>query len=218
MEGLPIVLREEKTFREIAGQYGKVIEPFDFSWDNFDVSAGSCLVLHSSGKRIDEELTLSWKNRAYPVWVREMDFCWPQSKKERLEPKLMGTSGGDESREMDLEDREIRPENSQNVEMEDTPTSGRREELGEEKPNRCMGTKSRRMQWRTPHALLGSFDASWIAFLGPRDILDRKEIWAAQFKKKGLVYFVAQSQSVLLVGHSWWKALVKELIFLLFRI
>ncbi|KAI3792999.1 hypothetical protein L1987_35611 [Smallanthus sonchifolius] len=41
MEGLPIVLREEETYRKIAGLYGKVIEPLDISWDSFDVSAGS---------------------------------------------------------------------------------------------------------------------------------------------------------------------------------
>ncbi|KAI3682353.1 hypothetical protein L1987_82281 [Smallanthus sonchifolius] len=44
MEGLPIVPREEGTFREIAALYGRVIEPFDFSWGNFDVSSASCLV------------------------------------------------------------------------------------------------------------------------------------------------------------------------------
>ncbi|KAI3802224.1 hypothetical protein L1987_30354 [Smallanthus sonchifolius] len=49
MEVLPIVLRDENTFREIAGDFGKVIELFEFTWEPFDVSAGTCLILHGSG-------------------------------------------------------------------------------------------------------------------------------------------------------------------------
>ncbi|KAI3717840.1 hypothetical protein L1987_69711 [Smallanthus sonchifolius] len=104
---------------------------------------GSCLVLHGSGKRIDEEITLSWKNRPYPVWVREMDFRWPPEQKDLSETELMGTHGGDEIREMDLEDGEIGPENFQNVGMEEAPASGYREVLGEEEPIRCVGEAER---------------------------------------------------------------------------
>ncbi|KAI3730932.1 hypothetical protein L1987_62113 [Smallanthus sonchifolius] len=61
MEGIPIVLREEKIFREIAGLYGKVIEPFEFSWD-----------------------------RSYPVWVKEVEHVWPPAPSESPSPVMNG--------------------------------------------------------------------------------------------------------------------------------
>ncbi|KAI3805501.1 hypothetical protein L1987_27934 [Smallanthus sonchifolius] len=114
MVGLPIVLREEKVFREIAGLYGKVIEPFEFSWDSFDVSSGSCLVLHESGIRIDEEIILNWNNRSYPVWVKEVEHLWPPELKDPIAPAMAGDKDGDGTVMVDLEEGEIRPVVPQN--------------------------------------------------------------------------------------------------------
>ncbi|KAI3732866.1 hypothetical protein L1987_64076 [Smallanthus sonchifolius] len=87
--------------------YGKVLEPFDFSWDMYDVSSGTYLVLDDPGKQIDEEISVIWNNRAYPVWVKEIDHPWPPALKEPVETVMVRGFGGYETGEMDLEEGEI---------------------------------------------------------------------------------------------------------------
>ncbi|KAI3798498.1 hypothetical protein L1987_33775 [Smallanthus sonchifolius] len=131
MDGLPIVLREENFFHEIAGLYGKVIEPFEFSWDSFDVSSGSCLVLHKAGNRIDEEIVLNWKNRSYPVWVKEVEHLWPPDLKEPIAPVMEGDKDGDENDMVDLEEGEIQPVVSQTSGVAGIPVMDQPEKQGE---------------------------------------------------------------------------------------
>ncbi|KAI3784929.1 hypothetical protein L1987_44037 [Smallanthus sonchifolius] len=121
MDGIPIVLREEKTFREIAGLFGKVIEPFEFSWDGFDISLGACLVLHSSGRKIDEEVNLIWNNRSYPIWVKEVEHAWPPTLKEPSATATVGDKGVDAEGGAELEEGEFRV----------TPATGNQELQGE---------------------------------------------------------------------------------------
>ncbi|KAI3714201.1 hypothetical protein L1987_72797 [Smallanthus sonchifolius] len=135
-EGIPIVLREEKIFREIAGLYGKVIEPFEFSWDRFDVSSGSCLVLHQSGNRIDEEILLNWKDRSYPVWVKEVEHVWPPAPSESPSPVMNGEG---ETGMVDVEEGEIRPELSQPVGVGEFPIMDHPEMQKEGESSTCMG-------------------------------------------------------------------------------
>ncbi|KAI3763196.1 hypothetical protein L1987_53648 [Smallanthus sonchifolius] len=109
IEGLPIILRYENYYKEIAGTYGKVTEPVDFSWEVFDVSARTCMVLYDSGNLIDEEITIMWRNRVYQVWVREVDHTWPPELKEK-EALVTEVGTGDAGPEgMDLEEDEFRP-------------------------------------------------------------------------------------------------------------
>ncbi|KAI3803748.1 hypothetical protein L1987_31910 [Smallanthus sonchifolius] len=108
IEGVPIVLREDETFRKIVCEYGPVIEPFEFSWEGLDVSTGTCLVLHGSGKRIEEEICLLWKNKTYNVWVREVEHQWPPELKWIQTPVSSGEFRLQEPGRMDLEEGEFR--------------------------------------------------------------------------------------------------------------
>ncbi|KAI3695797.1 hypothetical protein L1987_78799 [Smallanthus sonchifolius] len=74
-----------------------------FSWGEIDISAGYCFVLTESGKKIEEEFNLSWKNRVYPVWVSDVGDTWTLEFGVTL-PR-METDGKDDV----LEDGEFRP-------------------------------------------------------------------------------------------------------------
>ncbi|KAI3744490.1 hypothetical protein L1987_57572 [Smallanthus sonchifolius] len=129
--------------------YGKVIEPFKFSWDTFDVSVGSCLVLYESGIRIDEEINLQWNNRSYPVWVREVEHPWPPELKEILSPVMVEEIGEDGNGMMDLEEGEIWPVVAPYMVALGIPATGHPEKQGVGKRWRqrvgihCMGNQSR---------------------------------------------------------------------------
>ncbi|KAI3818731.1 hypothetical protein L1987_12548 [Smallanthus sonchifolius] len=139
MDGLPLVLREENTYRGIAGLYGRVIKPFHFLWDEFDVSSGSCLVLHNSGKNIDEEILLNWNNKSYSVWVKEVELLWPPELKEGT---IFANEGEKEpvlDEEMGLEEGEFRPIIEQNMGPEYAPDVEQSENQGEGEPIRHSG-------------------------------------------------------------------------------
>ncbi|KAI3743584.1 hypothetical protein L1987_61294 [Smallanthus sonchifolius] len=112
MEGIPIVLREEKIFREIAGLYGK------------------------SGNRIDEEILLNWKDRSYPVWVKEVEHVWPPAPSESPSPVMNGEG---ETEMVDVEEGEIRPELSQPVGVGEIPIMDHPEMQKEGESSTCMG-------------------------------------------------------------------------------
>ncbi|KAI3694401.1 hypothetical protein L1987_77366 [Smallanthus sonchifolius] len=107
IEGVPIVLRDANTYRKIAEAYGTVIEPFEFSWETLDVSVGTRLVLHGSGKRIEEEMRLIWKNRTFQRSIREVEHRWPPDLNWNQSPVKSGEVGVQETGQMDLEEGKI---------------------------------------------------------------------------------------------------------------
>ncbi|KAI3717954.1 hypothetical protein L1987_69906 [Smallanthus sonchifolius] len=124
IEGLPILLREEKTYREIARAYGRVIKQLEFTWEAHDVSAGLFLVLHGSGKRIEEEISVTWKNRSFVVWVREVEHQWPPELNWTQMPNREKELGDDGNRQMNIEEGEFRPVGaSDSAVAMDTPAS-----------------------------------------------------------------------------------------------
>ncbi|KAI3784648.1 hypothetical protein L1987_43751 [Smallanthus sonchifolius] len=124
IEGLPILLREEKTYREIARAYSRVIKQLEFTWEAHDVSAGLCLVLHGSRKRIEEEISVTWKNRSFVVWVREVEHQWPPELNWTQMPNREKELGDDGDRQMDIEEGEFRPVGaSDSAVAMDTPAS-----------------------------------------------------------------------------------------------
>ncbi|KAI3828307.1 hypothetical protein L1987_02407 [Smallanthus sonchifolius] len=60
-------------------------------------------------EKIDEEITVTWNNQSYPVWVKEIEHSWPPEMKETLDSDREGISDGDGTGLMDLEEGEIRP-------------------------------------------------------------------------------------------------------------
>ncbi|KAI3712140.1 hypothetical protein L1987_70689 [Smallanthus sonchifolius] len=67
VEGMPMVLREDANFRRIAELFGRAVDDVVFSWDAIDISTGYCLVLSDIRSKIEEEVTLVWKNKSYSV-------------------------------------------------------------------------------------------------------------------------------------------------------
>ncbi|KAI3820444.1 hypothetical protein L1987_07991 [Smallanthus sonchifolius] len=143
MNGIPIVLRDEDTFREIVGLSGRIIELFDFSWDKFDVSSGSCLVLHNSGRKIDEEINLNWDNRLYRVWVSEVEHPWPPELKVVAAPASGGEKGVVGDGAMDLEEGEFRPFVIQNSGAVECPSEVQPEIQGEGETKSLLGEDGR---------------------------------------------------------------------------
>ncbi|KAI3696531.1 hypothetical protein L1987_79549 [Smallanthus sonchifolius] len=67
------------------------------------------MVLYDSGNQIDEEITIIWRNRAYQVWVREVDHTWPPELKEKAALITEVGTGDADPEGMDLEEGEFRP-------------------------------------------------------------------------------------------------------------
>ncbi|KAI3816588.1 hypothetical protein L1987_16290 [Smallanthus sonchifolius] len=103
MEGMPMVLRDEAIFRRIAELFGRAMDDVIFSWDAIDISTGYCLVLSEIRSKIEEEVTLVWKNKSYSVWVSEVSESWSPEFGANLPGKVV-----DESDDV-LEDGEFRP-------------------------------------------------------------------------------------------------------------
>ncbi|KAI3801847.1 hypothetical protein L1987_29964 [Smallanthus sonchifolius] len=119
--------------------YGKVVEPFELSWDLFDISSGSRLVLHSSGRKIDEEIKLVYNSITYPIWVKEVEHSWPLDLKEPSIPVMVGENGGEDAGMLDLEEGEIQPVVTQNREATTILVAGHPENQREAEMTRPIG-------------------------------------------------------------------------------
>ncbi|KAI3703975.1 hypothetical protein L1987_74176 [Smallanthus sonchifolius] len=107
--------------RDSLGRPGDTLE---FTWEAQDVSAGLCLVLLGFGKRIEEEISVTWKNRSFVVWVREVEHQWPPELNWTQMPNREKELGDDGDRQMDIEEGEFRPVGaSDSAVAMDTPTS-----------------------------------------------------------------------------------------------
>ncbi|MDV3153270.1 MAG: hypothetical protein Q8755_02725, partial [Candidatus Phytoplasma australasiaticum] len=74
--GVPIQLRYDDLYDRIGSLFGKIVCKSEFSWQNTDVSEGSCRVLTDRGFNIEEEVNLIWHNRNISIWVSEVASSW----------------------------------------------------------------------------------------------------------------------------------------------
>lgn len=74
--GMPILARDGVAFDSVGRLFGDIVWPSDFSWIGLDNSIGFAHVLTKVSNRIDEEITVYWKNRPYSVWVVEENSGW----------------------------------------------------------------------------------------------------------------------------------------------
>ncbi|KAJ0717004.1 putative RNA recognition motif domain, nucleotide-binding alpha-beta plait domain superfamily [Helianthus annuus] len=72
IRGSPIQVRDDKFFNEVGSLFGKVLRGSDFSWGLPENHESKCCVLTSSGKRIDEEVCVTWEDRTFSIWVTEV--------------------------------------------------------------------------------------------------------------------------------------------------
>ncbi|KAF5806317.1 putative RNA recognition motif domain, nucleotide-binding alpha-beta plait domain superfamily [Helianthus annuus] len=76
ISGVPVHLRDSSVYEEIGGLFGRVVQESTFSWTDPDNSECSVLVLVPLGKRIEETVVVSWKERRFVVWVAEDIDAW----------------------------------------------------------------------------------------------------------------------------------------------
>ncbi|KAK9071462.1 hypothetical protein SSX86_010031 [Deinandra increscens subsp. villosa] len=74
--GVPLHLRDDITYDEIAKGFGKIVWPSQSSWMVEDCTGGSVQVLSEVWKSIDESVQISWKNITYIVMVKEDPVVW----------------------------------------------------------------------------------------------------------------------------------------------
>lgn len=74
--GMPILLRDEGNFERIGKLFGSIVCPSETVWSRSDNSTGECFVLTKEGRRIEEEITVTWNGKEYTVWVVEELKSW----------------------------------------------------------------------------------------------------------------------------------------------
>ncbi|KAD3067579.1 hypothetical protein E3N88_35459 [Mikania micrantha] len=116
IHGLPIQLRDDQNYNKIGELFGSLIWPSDFSWNVEDNSIGSCHVLVSDQKRIDEQIQVSWRNETISIWVIEDPNVWtPNLVDEESFVQKLGDEDGEinhqplDDYDDDVEDGEFRP-------------------------------------------------------------------------------------------------------------
>ncbi|KAK9074839.1 hypothetical protein SSX86_003158 [Deinandra increscens subsp. villosa] len=74
--GVPLHLRDDITYDEIAKGFGRIIWPSHSSWMLEDCSGGSVHILSDSWRTIEETILITWKESSYTVIVKEDHTPW----------------------------------------------------------------------------------------------------------------------------------------------
>ncbi|KAJ0457352.1 hypothetical protein HanIR_Chr15g0772731 [Helianthus annuus] len=87
--GVPLHLAENKVFDDAAGLFGKVIHNSQLSSSDKDLSVNYVGILVDHGKRIEDVVTLKWKNKRFKVWITEDRDEWvPDCLSEESSPEF----------------------------------------------------------------------------------------------------------------------------------
>ncbi|MFS7949949.1 putative nucleotide-binding alpha-beta plait domain superfamily, RNA-binding domain superfamily [Helianthus anomalus] len=76
---LPFQFRDYEIYDQIGALFGKIVEGYEFSWAETDVSVGGCHVLTKSFGPINEKVEVVWRDNRYRANVMEADSRWFQS-------------------------------------------------------------------------------------------------------------------------------------------
>ncbi|KAF5775443.1 putative RNA-directed DNA polymerase [Helianthus annuus] len=74
--GVPIHLAEDEVYDSIARHFGKIVHASQRSVEDVDLSVNFVGVLRGDGVRIEEVVSLVWKDKRYKVWVEEVAEEW----------------------------------------------------------------------------------------------------------------------------------------------
>ncbi|KAJ0879411.1 putative RNA recognition motif domain, nucleotide-binding alpha-beta plait domain superfamily [Helianthus annuus] len=74
--GVPIHLAEDEVYDSIARRFGKIVHASQRSVEDVDLSVNCIGVLRGDGERIEEVVSLVWKDKRYKVWVEEVAEEW----------------------------------------------------------------------------------------------------------------------------------------------
>lgn len=74
--GVPLHLLSSQIINTIGGSVGKVIHTPSRSDEEGDLSYDHVGIIIGDGKRIEEEITVTWKDKKFSVWVTEDQNVW----------------------------------------------------------------------------------------------------------------------------------------------
>ncbi|KAF5803643.1 hypothetical protein HanXRQr2_Chr06g0273841 [Helianthus annuus] len=99
IHGVLIHLAENWVFDYVAGQFGSVVHPAQLDTSDVNSSVVCVGILVREGKKIEDSVTLKWKNIRFKVWVVEECGDWDVDSLRwvpvRVEDKPDGISSGD---------------------------------------------------------------------------------------------------------------------------
>ncbi|KAJ0806557.1 hypothetical protein HanPI659440_Chr02g0090741 [Helianthus annuus] len=76
IKGIPVHLLDDSVIDKVAESFGKIMHRPPRSVEDADLSSEFIGVLVGEGKRITEEVTISWRDRKFKVWVDEESGDW----------------------------------------------------------------------------------------------------------------------------------------------
>ncbi|PWA86209.1 nucleotide-binding alpha-beta plait domain-containing protein [Artemisia annua] len=76
IHGVPINLAINEVFDDIAKLVGKIIYPSQICLDDGDISVGYVGVLVGDGEKINDSVSLKWKNKTFKTWLSEEPRVW----------------------------------------------------------------------------------------------------------------------------------------------
>ncbi|KAJ0691799.1 putative RNA recognition motif domain, nucleotide-binding alpha-beta plait domain superfamily [Helianthus annuus] len=76
ISGVPIHLLDNEVLDSVGRLFGKVVHTSSLSYDSSDLSYDLVGILVGDGGRINESVTLKWKDRKFVVWIHEETDEW----------------------------------------------------------------------------------------------------------------------------------------------
>ncbi|KAJ0868316.1 putative RNA recognition motif domain, nucleotide-binding alpha-beta plait domain superfamily [Helianthus annuus] len=74
--GVPVCLWDRNVFTRIAERCGRVLVGSEAQLEDDNLAVDRMAILVQSGKRVSNEILMSWKEHEFKVWVEEIDGCW----------------------------------------------------------------------------------------------------------------------------------------------
>ncbi|KAF5762481.1 putative RNA recognition motif domain, nucleotide-binding alpha-beta plait domain superfamily [Helianthus annuus] len=92
--GVPVSLWDRHIFDKIGERCGRLLVKSEAEVNDGNLSENRLAVLVNSGKRIEEEFNVLWKDHSFKVWIEELSGQWyPAFLDEDLETSIMGSDG-----------------------------------------------------------------------------------------------------------------------------
>ncbi|KAJ0575920.1 hypothetical protein HanOQP8_Chr05g0177951 [Helianthus annuus] len=106
--GVPIHLAEDEVFDSIARLFGKIVHASQRTSEDVDFSVNCVGVLRGDGVRIEEVVSLKWKDKSFMIWVEEVAEEWtPEGLEDDGSVSVGDKSSENKSSELRVMDMEV---------------------------------------------------------------------------------------------------------------
>ncbi|KAJ0907015.1 hypothetical protein HanRHA438_Chr07g0293871 [Helianthus annuus] len=79
VRGIPLVLWDRGVINSIGERFGRIVQPSEASPRDGCLAYDKIAVVVDHGRKINEEVTLGWRDRRFKVWVHEEEGEWSPS-------------------------------------------------------------------------------------------------------------------------------------------